>query len=377
MGTRFFTLCLGLFLAISARSEGFSSLDTTYVRFNTNFGNIDVLLLSQEAPNTVANFLSYVNSGGYNVSVIHRTQVLGRVDDNSDGSQSTEGLSIIQGGAFTETTGQFLLNAIPPPANPLLSEFNTSDPNPQNVRGTLAMALSAFQSGPNEGQTDPNSATSSWFFNDIDNSAALDPQMFTIFGVIANASSLSVMDQINNVQAFNFGGSFADLPLINFTSTQFQDGASPTLQNFVVVNSISLLTVQNFSTWQTTNFTNLPAGSSDPSATPFNDGVPNLLKYLCDINPNAPITSRTNLPTIGKTTISGSPFITLTYHQASSAIGVTVGVETSPDLVTWTPVTNPTIIQTGTDSNQDAIEQVQIPFTGTKLFVRLQLTPSS
>jgi len=31
------------------------------------YGNIDVRLLSDEAPNTVANFLTYVDSGAYNI----------------------------------------------------------------------------------------------------------------------------------------------------------------------------------------------------------------------------------------------------------------------------------------------------------------------
>src|SRR5688572_27969854 len=43
------------------------------VRFETNLGNIDVNLLSNTAPLTVANFLRYVNRGDYSNSVFHRS----------------------------------------------------------------------------------------------------------------------------------------------------------------------------------------------------------------------------------------------------------------------------------------------------------------
>jgi len=43
------------------------------VRFHTNLGDLDVQLLSNSAPNTVANFLAYMNAGAYNNSIIHRS----------------------------------------------------------------------------------------------------------------------------------------------------------------------------------------------------------------------------------------------------------------------------------------------------------------
>ena len=55
--------------------------DTTYVRFAVTYGsttgNIDVQLLSTEAPLNVANFMGYVTAGTYNNSLIHRN-TLGR-----------------------------------------------------------------------------------------------------------------------------------------------------------------------------------------------------------------------------------------------------------------------------------------------------------
>ena len=43
------------------------------VRFHTDFGDIDVVLLQDIAPATVANFLGYVNRKDYDNTFIHRS----------------------------------------------------------------------------------------------------------------------------------------------------------------------------------------------------------------------------------------------------------------------------------------------------------------
>src|SRR5438552_2569973 len=43
------------------------------VTVNTNFGSFQIELFQSVAPQTVANFLSYVNSGAYSNSIFHRT----------------------------------------------------------------------------------------------------------------------------------------------------------------------------------------------------------------------------------------------------------------------------------------------------------------
>jgi len=264
-----------------------------------------------------------------------------------------------------------------------------------NTRGTIAFAL---QKNVNTGLTDPNSGTNQWFFNEVDNNSAsspanLDAEGFTAFGIIMNASSLSLMDQISSVTPsdqsafFNalFGLSatnafgvdyFSEIPLVNYTSPD-----DPGLQNIIVVTSITTLTVQTLADWQTganSPFTSTQQSNPAfiaPAATPFNDGVPNLLKYVCDINPSVPMTGAAiaRLPVEGSTTISGSQYMTLTYHQHNALIGVNVNVQTSPDMITWTTVSNPTIVQTGTDSTGDPIEQVRVPATGTQQFIRLNV----
>ncbi|HEV3272310.1 MAG TPA: peptidylprolyl isomerase [Candidatus Methylacidiphilales bacterium] len=350
-----FALCLGLFLPAAFRS----ACADTYVRFNTSLGYIDVDLFSNATPNTVANFLSYVDSGAYANSIIHR---------------SVPGF-VIQGGGYFISDNT--VNAIPAGA-PVASEAGIS-----NTRGTIAMALTANST---TGVTDPNSGTNEWFFNEVDNNSStapanLDAEGFTVFGTIMNANGLSVMDQINSEPTYDasslFGSAFTQLPLINYNSTVGLE-----LQNFISIYSITLLTVQDFATWQSANFTTQQQGNpaySGPNATPLNDGVPNLFKYLFDINPTVPMAAadRAKLPAVGTTTIGGTPYMTLTYNQCTALVGVTVNVQTSPDLQNWTTVTNPTFVQTGSNSTTgDPIIQVQVPVTGAKQFIRLNVTQS-
>jgi cyclophilin family peptidyl-prolyl cis-trans isomerase len=88
-----------------------------------------------------------------------------------------------------------------------VNEFHVS-----NTRGTLAMAKL---------DGNPNSATSRWFFNELDSNASnLDSQNggFTVFGRIINTAGFSTMDAIAAVPIYNAGAPFDQLPLRNFTS---------------------------------------------------------------------------------------------------------------------------------------------------------------
>jgi hypothetical protein len=161
------------------------------------------------------------------------------------------------------------------------------------------------------------------------------------------------------------------------------DGVAQTYQfpTFTVVSPPAPVT---FSAWQM-----LTGISSGPIATPLNDGVSNLLKYLFHINPTAPMsaTDRTALPTVGTIAPGGIPYLTLTYRQYAPESGITVNVQTSPDLQTWTTVatdSTPTLsileagvslVQTGNDpATGDPIMQAQVPLTGIKCFIRLEVT---
>lgn len=177
-------------------------------RLLTVLGPIDIALDDTAAPLTVTNFLSYVNSGAYSNSFIHR---------------SMPGF-IIQGGGFKWDSG--INGAVTIPASaPVQNEFSTSR---SNVRGTVAMAKL-----PN----DPNSATNQWFVNLADNSSNLDNQNggFTVFGKVTS-SGMKVADAIAALSVVNAGGAFTNLPIVS-------QPASGSLQqaNLVMVKSASLI----------------------------------------------------------------------------------------------------------------------------------------
>ena len=182
----------------------------TIVRFNTSLGAIDVTLFPATAPNTVANFLNYMNSGAYNNSFFHRSV--------------QSGIFIIQGGGYRYIDNEVVAIPTNPP---ILSEFSLS-----NTLGTIAMALSADSTGT----TDPNTATSQWFFNTQDNTSSLDPQKFTVFGQIGDTASLAVMNQIAALTPVDTGAIFPTIPLVNYTSP-----ATVTAANLVLISSIAPL----------------------------------------------------------------------------------------------------------------------------------------
>jgi hypothetical protein len=140
--------------------------------------------------------------------------------------------------------------------------------------------------------------------------------------------------------------------------------------NYQGNTSGTLVISSGYSSWESTY-----SFSGAPTDTPENDGVPNLLKYLYDINPTRPMTAadRAALPTLGVTTTNGTEYLTLTYRQNSEVPDLTITPQTSTDLVNWTSTPAPT--QVGTDAvTGDPIMQVAVPLTGGKQFLRLQVS---
>ncbi|SNX59705.1 peptidyl-prolyl cis-trans isomerase A (cyclophilin A) [Nitrosomonas ureae] len=176
--------------------------------FTTNMGQFCIELFETQTPVTTANFISYINSGGYTDGIFHRS-----VPD-----------FVIQGGGFKiipGTTGESLTAVNPLP--PIINEFKIS-----NTRGTVAMA----KIGGN-----PNSATNQWFVNLNDNALNLDNQNggFTVFGRVI-FDGMTVFDAIEELPIRNFGGSFTDTPLKDY------DGSSSvSLNNLVRINSVELI----------------------------------------------------------------------------------------------------------------------------------------
>ena len=148
------------------------------ISFNTNAGSIPLELLADEAPNTVDNFLNYVNGGadgnGYAGTILHR---------------SIPDLAIIGGGfrPVSQTTTKLLDIRGPlrfQPANnfsrhiPELSgiAIERSPGDRSNSFGTLA------------GIASRNGLTSQFVFNTGDN-AFLDDRGFTVFAVALGAAT--------------------------------------------------------------------------------------------------------------------------------------------------------------------------------------------
>jgi peptidyl-prolyl cis-trans isomerase B (cyclophilin B) len=104
------------------------------VKLETSMGDIVLTLNPEKAPATVANFLTYVREGFYDGTIFHRV---------------IKGF-MIQGGGFDARMEKKQTRA------PIANE---ADNGLANVKGSIAMARTA----------DPNSATSQFFINTVDN----------------------------------------------------------------------------------------------------------------------------------------------------------------------------------------------------------------
>ncbi|MBB2483822.1 peptidylprolyl isomerase [Mitsuaria sp. WAJ17] len=140
----------------------------------TSSGEMVIELYPGYAPVTVNNFLRYVSDGFYSNTLFHH------VDRDF----------VIQGGGYT--TGMRVKS---PTYAPIVSESNNGL---SNLVGTVAMAR----------RTDPNSATSQFFINVIDNSRALDYESpskpgYTVFGRVI--SGMSTVYAINGQPTYYYG----------------------------------------------------------------------------------------------------------------------------------------------------------------------------
>ncbi|NQY51182.1 MAG: peptidyl-prolyl cis-trans isomerase [Piscirickettsiaceae bacterium] len=125
------TLLLAVLLPL-VHSKGGTVLP--HIKLETSHGDIIIELNTEKAPNTVANFISYVEDGFYDDTIFHRV-----IKD-----------FMIQGGGFTEHFIQKL---------PKKSIKNEADNGLDNVRGSVSMARAS----------EPHSATSQFFINVVDN----------------------------------------------------------------------------------------------------------------------------------------------------------------------------------------------------------------
>lgn len=177
---------------------GFSTTSTTgeptgLVVMETTMGTITLELFAEDAPITVENFVAYIDAGFY---------------DGSDGLGATifhrviPGF-VIQGGGLTESLDG--KQTMPP----IVNEHGVS--GLLNTRGTLSMART----------NDPNSATSQFFVNLVDNGNLDMGDGYAVFAQVVEG--MDVVDAIAAVATTDVPP-FADVPVdaISITSVTLE-----------------------------------------------------------------------------------------------------------------------------------------------------------
>ncbi len=147
------------------------------VALDTSHGPIVVELDAAKAPISTANFLAYVDAGHYDGTIFHRVIKT----------------FMIQGGGFTADMQQKGTRA------PIKNEWKNGL---KNVRGTLAMARTSV----------PDSATSQFFINVVDNAFLDSPSggaAYAVFGRVV--SGMEAVDAIRSVATTTKGG-HGDVP---------------------------------------------------------------------------------------------------------------------------------------------------------------------
>lgn len=144
------------------------------VKLHTNHGTITLELDAEKAPETVKNFLAYVEAGHYDNTIFHRV---------IDGF-------MIQGGGFEPGMKQ------KPTKDPVKNE---ADNGLKNDKGTIAMARTQ----------DPHSASAQFFINVADNdflnfrSASPQGWGYCVFGRVTEG--LETVDAIRAVKTRSSG----------------------------------------------------------------------------------------------------------------------------------------------------------------------------
>lgn len=222
------------------------------VRFVTTSGAVLVEMLPDVAPLNVANFLSYVDSGAYNNTVIHRAAVFDR---------TTTTAAIVQGGGFKLPAPVMLPVGHQDPV--------VLEPVLHNTRGTLAAARTGDS---------VDSATSEWYFNVTDNTRALgnivtdetsgeeisNTPGYTVFGQVIEG--METVDALANLPRTNIGSIFQDFPYRDYAFDR-----PMTVDNTIQVSSVARVSVYPDSGPSLLQFF---AESSDPAiATVAIDGL--------------------------------------------------------------------------------------------------------
>ena len=183
-------IVLGVFLVLALLTQACDGdkLDTSLlkdksnpvVKLDTTHGAVYIELYKKEAPISVENFISYVNSGFYDGTIFHRV---------------IKGF-MVQGGGFSSGMKQKKTK------DPIKNEAANGL---HNVRGSVAMARTQIV----------DSATSQFFINVVDNlfldfkSKRADQYGYAVFGGVV--SGMEIVDLIRNEKTTTVGY-FRDVP---------------------------------------------------------------------------------------------------------------------------------------------------------------------
>ena len=150
------------------------------VRLATSMGDIVLELDAERAPKSAANFVQYVKANHYDGTIFHRVIPT----------------FMVQGGGMKPDMSQ----------KPTRAAITLESRNGlHNLRGTVAMARTS----------DPNSATSQFFINVVDNAFldadnARDGQGYAVFGKVIEG--MEVVDKIRDMPTQNNGAN-ANVPV--------------------------------------------------------------------------------------------------------------------------------------------------------------------
>ncbi len=171
-----------ILLSLLIMSLNVFAADNPQVRISTSKGNIDVELNLDKAPESVKNFMQYVNDDFYSGTIFHRV---------------IKGF-MIQGGGFSQDLKHKKTKQ--PIANEAFNKL-------KNDRGTIAMART----------NDPHSATAQFFINTVNNDFLNHQNKstrgwgYTVFGKVIKG--MDVVDSIENSKTGPKGMFRSDVPL--------------------------------------------------------------------------------------------------------------------------------------------------------------------
>ena len=157
--------------ALALFGQNQSAATKPKVQFTTNLGSFTVELNPEAAPKTVENFIAYASSGFYKGTTFHRVIRT----------------FMVQGGGHTVD------GTLKKTRNPVVNEAKqATEMGLKNVRGSIAMARTS----------NPDSATSQFFINVVDNARldypGTDGAGYCVFGHVVEG--MEIIDKIRDVQ---------------------------------------------------------------------------------------------------------------------------------------------------------------------------------